>query len=718
MLLSAFVAAVVVFAAPLVVLSPQAHAQAGAVLKLAPSAGTFYVGSTFDVSIVVDTGPQAINAVAAELRFPPDILQIANPAAGSSIISLWSAPPTYSNEEGVVRLQGGIPSPGVKTSQGVVTTISFRAMRPGSASLVFTGNSQVLANDGRGTNILSLTIGATYRIELPPPQGPAVSSPTHPDQNAWYRSRTPTLQWIAEEGVTNFAWSIDQDPGGTPKTEEPKGMATSTSFENLDDGLWYFHIRAKKGENWGGLTTFLIRIDGTPPANFNVEFAPREVTNERRPFVNFATTDALSGVNRYELRVIPTSGAKAEAGDTGSSFFISAQPPYRLSELEPGGYDVVIRAYDNAGNVREAIGHLTITAGAVAVTPKGFQAGPWFLPWWILLIIAVLSAAAGLWFFRRSRMRHKHLRGRLEEDLAAVRERLRRDLAEVSERLAEEEHLKERLAEQLKRLEGEGGASPRNGGRVSILFCLVVAAVALGGLFGNLESHALSAAQESSSNTSQTLGIPLITTYRGRIGSDELLYLGGTAPENAIVVISIAQEHQEPAIVETRADRDGRWSYLHQRFLQPGVYRVFARTRLDSGETSDWGPQVTIEVVSRTFSVGGVVLPYQTVFGIANVLLIIIAMGLGGTALLLNRKSYTLRRKLAREIHEAEAALQEGFVLLRRDLEKELELIGAAEFPTRKFSQEEKARREKLIADLQAIEERVRKEVEDIERTL
>src|SRR3989344_4255829 len=124
-----------------VVLPLPVQAQAGAVLKLAPSSGTFYVGSTFDVSIVVDTGPQAINAVAVELRFPPDVLQIANPTAGSSIISLWTAPPTYSNEEGIVRLQGGIPSPGVKTSLGVVTTITVRAMRPGSASLVFTGNS-------------------------------------------------------------------------------------------------------------------------------------------------------------------------------------------------------------------------------------------------------------------------------------------------------------------------------------------------------------------------------------------------------------------------------------------------------------------------------------------------------------------------------------------------------------------------------------------------
>lgn len=711
--------------------APAAQAQAGAVLKLAPAAGTFFVGSTFDVSIVVDTGPQAINAVSAELRFPPDILQISNPVAGSSIVSLWSVPPTYSNEEGLVRLQGGIPSPGVKTTQGVVTTLSFRAMRPGSASLVFTGNSQVLANDGRGTNILSLTIGATYRIELPPPQGPAVSSSTHPDQNAWYQSNTPTLQWISEEGVTNFAWAMDQEPGGTAKVEQPKGLAVSTSFESLDDGLWYFHIRAKKGETWGGVTTFLVRIDSTPPADFQLEFAPREVTNDRRPFVNFATTDALSGINRYEIRLVPTSGKTAEQLDATTSFYVSAQPPYRLSELAPGGYDVIVRAYDNAGNAEESIDHLTITGGAIASTTQGLQIGPWFLRWWILFFVALLIAGGSYGAYRYQRERHRKLRGKLEDDLTQVRERLRRDFAEVSERVAEEQHLKERLSEQLKRL--DTGGNTRNHGVSGGAVVWMIFALACLLVFGVAQAFAQSSpfTADDTAVVEEPIGtvaqrapakaetqFPVITTFRGQIGSDELLYLGGSAPFNSIIVISFSQELQEPLVVETRADREGRWAYLHSRFLQPGVYRVFARTRTDEGQYSDWGPQVTIEVVSRTISVGGVVLTYQAVFGIANVMLIIIATGLGGIAFWTNRRTRSMRHRLAREIHEAEAVVQEGFTLLRRDFENEMELIGMAEFPSRRFSKEERERREKLIADLQAIEERVRKEVEDIEQVL
>src|SRR3989344_3122411 len=92
--ISFFLAAAIFVHAGLFSFVQDVRAQSGAVLKLVPSSGTFFVGKTFDVSIVVDTGPQAINAVAVELRFTPQIIQVTNPAAGSSIVSLWSAPPT------------------------------------------------------------------------------------------------------------------------------------------------------------------------------------------------------------------------------------------------------------------------------------------------------------------------------------------------------------------------------------------------------------------------------------------------------------------------------------------------------------------------------------------------------------------------------------------------------------------------------------------------
>src|SRR3989344_3807012 len=130
-----------------------AFAQTGSAgLFLRPSQGSFFVGSTFDVSIVLDTKDIAINTVGVELLFPPDILQVASPSTGHSIVQIWVAPPLLSNREGKIYFIGGIPSPGLKTSNGIVLTVTFRAIAPGEAKVTFGPKTNILANDGLGTD--------------------------------------------------------------------------------------------------------------------------------------------------------------------------------------------------------------------------------------------------------------------------------------------------------------------------------------------------------------------------------------------------------------------------------------------------------------------------------------------------------------------------------------------------------------------------------------
>ena len=128
-----------------------AYAQTNASgLFLRPSQGSFFVGSTFDVSIVLDTKGAAINTVEVELLFPSDILQVASPSTGYSIVQVWASPPLFSNKEGKVYFVGGIPSPGIETSNGIVLTMTFRAIAPGEAKIEFGPQTKVLANDALG----------------------------------------------------------------------------------------------------------------------------------------------------------------------------------------------------------------------------------------------------------------------------------------------------------------------------------------------------------------------------------------------------------------------------------------------------------------------------------------------------------------------------------------------------------------------------------------
>ena len=59
-----------------------------ATLSAGPTTGTFTVGSTFDVSLFLDTEGKPVNTIAAFLSFPADKLQLVSPTTGKSIISI------------------------------------------------------------------------------------------------------------------------------------------------------------------------------------------------------------------------------------------------------------------------------------------------------------------------------------------------------------------------------------------------------------------------------------------------------------------------------------------------------------------------------------------------------------------------------------------------------------------------------------------------------
>src|SRR3989344_6245270 len=94
-------------------------------LSLSPSSGVFSVGSTFNVSVLLDTEGKSINALDVSLLFPTDKLQVVSPSVGQSIVDLWTVPPRFNNLRGTIELEGGIPG-GIIVTRGVLTTITFR----------------------------------------------------------------------------------------------------------------------------------------------------------------------------------------------------------------------------------------------------------------------------------------------------------------------------------------------------------------------------------------------------------------------------------------------------------------------------------------------------------------------------------------------------------------------------------------------------------------
>lgn len=397
----------------------------GASIYLSPSSGTFYVGSTFNVSVFVNTGGSDVNAVRVDLKFDPKKLQVASPTAGRSLISVWISQPAYSNVEGTVSFRGGVPSPGINTSSGLISTITFRVIAPGSATVSVLEASQVLLNDGMGTDILSWTGRGTYTLTMPPPEGPRVSSSTHPDQNKWYKNNSPTLGWERESWVTDFSYSVDKDYRGTPDNIS-EGDHAAVSHTDLEDGIWYFHIRAKKAGVWGGVSHYIVRVDTTPPAAFTLSFEPflASPIPTSQPIVSFITTDALSGIDHYELKTVSLTETKEKKE---ADFWIEVTSPYKLAPLGAGTHKVMVRAFDSAGNWRDASEKLgIIPRGEFVVSKDGVNFWIVFLPWWLIILILVILILLILGFVFWWRKYHKRVH-REREVLRETAERVKAD---------------------------------------------------------------------------------------------------------------------------------------------------------------------------------------------------------------------------------------------------------------------------------------------------
>jgi hypothetical protein len=104
------------------------RAQESASLFVSPSTGSFVTGSTFTLSVYLNSGGADVNALDIRLKYPPDKLQVVSPTSGKSFVEIWLTPPTYDNQAGTLSFQGAIPTPGINTSRGLVAQVTFRAV--------------------------------------------------------------------------------------------------------------------------------------------------------------------------------------------------------------------------------------------------------------------------------------------------------------------------------------------------------------------------------------------------------------------------------------------------------------------------------------------------------------------------------------------------------------------------------------------------------------
>jgi hypothetical protein len=137
-------------------------------------------GNIVTVRVVVNSSDQAINSAEGVVSFPVDFLKVVSLDTGNSLFPFWIQAPSFSNGQGTITFNGGLPSPGFTGTGGTIVAITFQAKKSGTAT-ISVGNASVLANDGLGTDVLQGTNTATLTIEnLPAPSPVTTVKTTNP----------------------------------------------------------------------------------------------------------------------------------------------------------------------------------------------------------------------------------------------------------------------------------------------------------------------------------------------------------------------------------------------------------------------------------------------------------------------------------------------------------------------------------------------------------
>lgn len=332
-----------------------------ATLYFSPSSGSYSAGEQFSVGIYASSADQAMNAVSGAISFPADKLEIKSISKIGSIISLWVQEPSFFS--GSANFEGIVLNPGYTGSAGKILTLNFRAKSAGSASLIFSSGS-VLANDGKGTNILtglgnasfnfeSATVQETPAVVAGAPSAPKISSPTNPDESKWYNNPKPKFIWDLPEDISVIRLLYDKNPDSRPAVLYSPAIYEKQIEEDIKDGIYYFHAQFRNKAGWGRISHFKFQIDATPPESFEIKFIDGKETDNPRPTIAFEAKDNLSGLDYYKIKI-----GEGDLFDVKPE--ISASVLFTLPFQSPNKRTIVVQAFDKAGNYTAAIDEFNI----------------------------------------------------------------------------------------------------------------------------------------------------------------------------------------------------------------------------------------------------------------------------------------------------------------------------------------------------------------------
>ncbi len=331
-------------------------------LHFEPESGVIEdITSPYRVSITVNPGGEAINAASVIINYDPRMIEITEIDTRQSFCGQeFFLEKSIDNRNGRVNITCIAPGQGWNSpAPAPVAALLIKPLRNGVFTLKFDHETQILAHDGLGTNVLRMaqdggyTVAAAARKNVldAEPVPVLVFSPSHPNSERWYNNAAVKLLWDQDEDAPEgeYVYRLDQNPETAPALTDAETSARQIAV-NLDrDGIYYFHIARKQQNRIGPVAHLKIMADVTPPLAPVVQASLRDAAINQTVRLEFSSHDEVSGLqSRYFYVKID-----------GGVFFPTASPLY-TAFAKPGTHTITIRAFDNAGNYRDASVNISV----------------------------------------------------------------------------------------------------------------------------------------------------------------------------------------------------------------------------------------------------------------------------------------------------------------------------------------------------------------------
>lgn len=307
-------------------------------LRILPESGVFAVGFDQKIKVLLDTGDEDINAISLSLAYDPALTSIER-------LETTDSPCDFMLEQSIDAALGSIrvtcSIADLNGASGVHTVAAFylRPKKAGVGRISFGDDTQVLAKDGLGTDVLRTANGASFvfrdsAAQLEGKKTFTVFSQSHSNAERWYKNRNVKVLWSDIGGPYTVKLETEE---GTQIAEVEVAHA-STTIELPSDGAFTISVN-KAGQRLGDIS---VRADTTPPAEVSLEASDEHVQIGSLVRFRMSAKDLQSGLQR-------TSYLRINNG----LFFPVGKEMY-VPFYSVGKHTVTLRSFDKAGNRKDA----------------------------------------------------------------------------------------------------------------------------------------------------------------------------------------------------------------------------------------------------------------------------------------------------------------------------------------------------------------------------